>query len=215
MYPEVVRLARKPPPGTSSPPRLDGALSLHGVLSAGSRETAVQRRQFLAAAAGLGLAGCLAPSTGSPGDEQKTGTGRTTASTGTAATDRRTTKPDSRYTAVRATGDGLRATFRIVDVHAPAEERASATFEDDRVVVTGTVDPGGCRRPTLGSVGHDGETVSLVVVEAWRFGPTATVECGNASFDYRGVVTGGSPSTVAVIHEHHEDDDRAFTFERG
>lgn len=165
----------------------------------------MQRRQVLGAVAGLGVAGCL-DGRGDGTDSERTG-----------GTTSRTSKPGSRHTVVTATGSGVRARFRIVDAGAPTDETASASFEDGRVVVTGSMDPGGCRRPTLDRVGSgDGGTVELVVAEAWRFGPTATVECDNASFDYRCVVTveSGSPSTVAVVHDHRESDDRTFTVQR-
>lgn len=125
----------------------------------------------------------------------------------------RTTGPGPSYTPLTATDGDVRARFRVVDAHAPTEEAASATFGDGRVVVTGSMDPGGCRRPTLGSVSRGSDAVELVVAEAWRFGPTATVECGNASYDYRLEVTAAEelPATVVVVHDHRDGEDRTFT----
>ena len=180
----------------------------------------MHRRTFVAAtASAVGLAGCLAPVAGDP--EQTTeppakpgATETRTGATGSSAP----TKPGATETPVRMTAEGVAASFRVVDGHAPTDATAGATFDGARVVVTGTMDPAGCRRPALSSVRFDAasDTVHLVVGTAARYGETATVECGNASFDYRSVVTvaDGTPTTVTVVHDHHDGDDRTFTLER-
>lgn len=168
----------------------------------------MRRRTFLTAtASAAGLAGCLSPAAESPADPPESSPTRSP---------KRTT--DDYWTPVRRTADGVAVTFEVLDVHAPTEETASAQFADDRVTVTGSVDPAGCRRPSLTGVGYDPADgrVRLVVGSASTYGPTATVECGNASFDYEAVATieRGRPTAAAVVHDHHEGDDRTFAFER-
>jgi hypothetical protein len=119
----------------------------------------------------------------------------------------------STTTAGQSTEDGV--TFEVVDSHAPTDDTAAVTFEGDRVVVTGTADPGGCREPTLGSVGADGGTLRVVVGTVSPYGPDPTVECGNASFDYRcTVAVDTTPDTVDVVHDYAERPDRTFSFDR-
>jgi hypothetical protein len=120
-------------------------------------------------------------------------------------------------TAIRRTAAGVEATFRVVDGHRPTDDAVRATFEASRVVVTGTMDPRGCLRPTLSRVKYDDDTgrLGLVVGGKSPYGPTANVECGNASYDYRCVTSfdGRPPTRVDVIHDYHGDDERSFTVE--
>jgi hypothetical protein len=46
---------------------------------------------------------------------------------------------------------------------------------------------------------------------------TEDVECGNASFDYRSVlsVTNGRPAAVEVVHDYEDKAIQSFTLERG
>ncbi len=93
-----------------------------------------------------------------------------------------------------------------------------ATFGTQQVTVTGSMDPAHCNEPALESVGYDADAgrVTLIVGEDSPYGETATVECGNASYDFRCVVTvdEGRPSVVAVTYDHPESDDQTFTVER-
>lgn len=162
----------------------------------------MHRRAFLAATAGgVGLAGCLSPIVEDP----------------SAPTDS-PTKSRSSGTPVRRTATGVEATFRIVAAHEPTEATAEASFDGTRVVVEGTMDPEGCREPTLAAVRYDASNgaVRLDVETESRYGPTATIECANASFDYRSVVSveTGTPTVVELVHDHHEREDRTFTLER-
>jgi len=157
-----------------------------------------RRRALLAAiASGLSLAGCLS------------GGGTTTSEP---------TKENGWATSSRRTVDAVSATFRVVDRHAPTDDTASATFDDERVTVTGAVDPSGCNRPALSWVRYgaaDGVVRVRVGTES-RY-ETTEVECGNASFDYRCVVTAerGQTGTVDVVHDYQGKDDRSFTLVRG
>lgn len=158
----------------------------------------MRRRAVLAATLGVALSGCLA----GRGEEPEDPTG----------------SPKATDSPVRRTADGVAATFRVVDAHRPTDDAASATFDGRQVTVTGTMDPGGCREPALGSVRYgaaDG-VVHLTVATASRFGETATVECGNASYDYRVelVVDSGDPEAVELVHDYREDA-REFTLEKG
>jgi len=112
------------------------------------------------------------------------------------------------------TRTGVEASFEVVDGHQPTDPTAAARFEADRVIVTGTMDPGGCREPILGSVAYDRPAgrLRLVVDTESPYGPTATVECGNASYDYRCTVSveDGTPAVVEVVHAHEGRDDRTF-----
>lgn len=187
----------------------------------------MRRRSFLAAVAGSvasgGFAGCVAndalgsstaptatPSpnpTGpsSPGAEQSS-----TASPG---------KPKDTPTVVRKTADGVAATFRVVGSRGhPIEETLDATFDGGEVTVTGSVDPDGCNEPTLSSVEYDASSgrIHLVVGEYSPYGETATIECGNAIYDFRSVVTveEGEPSVVEVRYDHPTREDSTFTVAR-
>lgn len=161
----------------------------------------VRRRVLLAAiATGASLSGCLSRGADTPAGS--------------------TASPSTKQTAtpVRHTADGITATFRVVDGHAPTDDTASATFEADRVTVTGTVDPSGCNRPTLTAIRYDAADgiVHLEIGGESPYGETATVECGNASFDYRCVLSPdhGRPTVVEVAHDYERRDARSFTLER-
>lgn len=161
----------------------------------------MRRRAVLAAVAGgAGLSGCLSRGGGSPPESTPPPTG-------------------GEGTPVRHTADGVEATFRVVDAHGPTADDANATFDDERVTVTGTANPSGCRRPTLRAVSYDpGDGVVHVEVGTESpYGPTATVVCDDASFDYRCVLTveRGRPATVELVHDYREKDDRTFVLERG
>ena len=86
------------------------------------------------------------------------------------------------------------------------------------MIVEGTMDPGGCREPILQSVNFDTstQTVRLVIGTESPYGPTANVECGNASYDYRCTVAveSGTPSAVKVVHAHQERENRTFVLEK-
>lgn len=161
----------------------------------------MRRRNFIAAVTAGSLAGCLSGEASPPSETSSSAT-----------------KQTETATPVRRTADGLTASFRVVDGHEPIDDAATATFDGDTVTVTGTADPSGCNRPTLSAVRYDvaNDVVHLAVGEKSRFGPTATVECGNASFDYRCVlaVDRGRPTTVEVVHDYRTNDDRSFTLER-
>ena len=80
------------------------------------------------------------------------------------------------------------------------------------------MDPAGCRKPILRSVNSTAstQTIRLVVGTESPYGPTATVECGNASYDYRSIVSveNGTVTVVEVVHDHTERDDRTFILEK-
>lgn len=157
--------------------------------------------------AAVGLGGCISPTTEAPAGPTETAPPST----------RSPTKETSDYwTPVRRTAEGVTATFEVLDTHRPTEETARAEFADERVVVTGSVDPVGCGRPVLTSVEYDPEDghVRLVIGSHNKYGPTATVECGNASFDYEVIVTVERNHLVAatVVHDHPDEDQ---TFELG
>lgn len=162
----------------------------------------MRRRVFLAAtAAGIGFAGCLSENGNGP-----SGPAESPTESGT-------------ETPIHHTAEDVTATFRVVDGHEPTDDAASATFEDTAVTVTGTMDPAGCNRPVLGTVRYsaaDG-VVHLAVGTNSPHGPTPTVECGNASFDYRCelAVDRGPLEAVEVLHDYRGKDGRSFTLERG
>ncbi len=157
----------------------------------------MRRRAFLATVtAGISLAGCLS----GPGDPTSESTPPT--------------KTGETRTAMRRTADGVTATFRVIDGHAPTDDTASATFEGKTVTVTGTMDPSGCNRPVLTAVRYhaaDG-VIHLDIGGESPYGATATVECGNASYDYRCElsVTQGEPEAVEVVHTYDGRDNRSF-----
>ncbi|MEF8799610.1 MAG: hypothetical protein V5A56_01060 [Halolamina sp.] len=161
----------------------------------------MRRRAILATiSAGMSLSGCLS----GPGDPAPPST--TTTGNG-----------DTR-TPMRKTADGITATFSVVDGHAPTDDTASATFEDERVTVTGTMDPSGCNRPVLTAVRYNSTdgVIHLDIGGKSPYGETATVECGNASYDYRCVlsVSQGEPEAVEVIHNYDGRDNRSFNLVR-
>jgi len=156
----------------------------------------MRRRGFIAALGGVaGTAGCLGSDEANPAPTTPTNGGETP-------------------TSVRYTDDGLTATFRVVDVHAPTDDTANATFDGDEVTVTGTMNPGGCRRPSFGSVDSDAadEAARLRVGAESPYGPESTVVCDNASNDYRCVlaVEGGHLTAVEVVHRYEERETRSF-----
>lgn len=114
--------------------------------------------------------------------------------------------------------DGLDASFDVVDSRAPTDDAATAAFEDDRVVVTGTIDPAGCREPVLASVHYDdaAATVRIVVGSEFPSGRSPTGECGNASYDYRCSIAVADRALAGadVVHDYHDREDRAFDLER-
>jgi hypothetical protein len=170
----------------------------------------MRRREFLTGvAASVPLAGCLSGQS-APGGEAATTTDATT-------TDSITTNEKPTASPAQVTDDGVTATFRVVDSGRPTEASVDATFDGRDVTVTGTMDPEGCNEPVLDSVSYDQEaaTVELVVTTEDQY-PTLSVECGNASYDYRSVVTvdDGTPATVVVVHDHNERSDQRFTVER-
>ncbi len=129
-----------------------------------------------------------------------------------------TTEKGDTQTAIRRTADGITATFRVVDGHTPTDDTASATFADETVTVTGTMDPSGCNRPTLTTVRYhvtDG-VIHLDIGGKSPYEGTVTVECGNASYDYRCVlsVNRGAPEAVEVIHNYDGRDNRSFDLVR-
>ncbi|MBV0926279.1 hypothetical protein KTS45_18895 [Halomicroarcula limicola] len=172
----------------------------------------MRRRALLAAVAGsVTLAGCLRE-TDTTTDPLTTPGGVDQAPTSSPA------KPQNTPTAIQQTADGVTATFRVVDSHAPTEEDVNATFDGQHVTVTGSMDPAHCNEPTLESVGYtvDAGRLTLVVGEYSPYDETATVECGNASYDFRCVVTvaEGQPRVVEVAYETPGSDDRVFTVDR-
>jgi hypothetical protein len=119
---------------------------------------------------------------------------------------------------MRRTAVGVTASFRVTDGHAPTEETASASFSADSATVTGSMDPNGCNRPILESVvtRDSGNRIEMTVGGKSPYGETATVECGNASYDYECVLSFSEsvPSVVEVIHSHADGDEQTFRLER-
>jgi len=150
---------------------------------------------------GLGFGGCLS--------QRGNGSGAGTAASHTSK---------ATATAVRRTASGVEATFQIIDGRRPTDASATASFEGAQVIVDGTMDPAGCREPILRSVDYDRSTrtVRLVIGTESPYGPTANVECGNASYDYRCtvVVENGTPSVIEIIHAHQERENRTFVLEK-
>lgn len=172
----------------------------------------MHRRTLLAAVAGgVTLPGCV----GSPGSSSEPTTTPTDSDRSPSTSPE---KPKDTPTTVRKTADGVTAIFRVIDGHSPTEDTVDATFDEQQVTVTGSMDPASCNEPTLESVSTDADTgrVTLVVGEYSRYSETATVKCGNASYDFRCVVTvdEGRPSVVEVTYDRPESDDRTFTVER-
>lgn len=120
-------------------------------------------------------------------------------------------------TPIRRTAEGITASFHVVDGHAPTEDTASATFDDEQVTVTGTMDPSGCNRPMLSAVRYNATdgVIHLRIGGESQYGTTATVECGNASFDYRSVLSTdrGRPTTVELVHIYQGKDNQSFNLE--
>lgn len=121
-------------------------------------------------------------------------------------------------TATRRTAEGITATFRVVDSHTPTSDTAEATFDDTEAIVTGKMDPSGCNRPLIGSVQYnstDGVATLLISTES-PYDPTTSVECGNASYDYRCVlgVDQGSLSAIEVVHQYDGKDHQSFSLIR-
>lgn len=162
----------------------------------------MRRRAFLSATACcLGVAGCLSRTESTPGG----GTADPQTATASATT--------------REHSAGVTTAFRIVDGHRPTEASAAARFDAGRVVVTGTMDPAGCREPILDAVEwrRKAGRIRLVVGTASPYGPTASVECGNASYDYRCTVSveSGAPRVVEVVHAHANREDQTFVLRDG
>ncbi len=163
----------------------------------------MRRRTVLAAlTSGVGLAGCLGQK--SMGPSQQTEPPTTTAET---------------PTAVSHTAEGISSTFRILDSHAPTDDIATATFGDTGATVSGTMDPSGCRRPAFGSVRYNSTdgVANLMIETASRFGPTATVECGNASYDYRCILSTveGQLTAIEVVHNYEGKENQSFNLVKG
>lgn len=181
----------------------------------------MRRRSLLACVAGgLTLAGCVADSDVPAGstDASPTDSDAPSDSTGSDLSPSASPgKPKDTPTAVRKTADAVAATFRVVGSHAPTEDSVEAAFDGDEVTVTGSIDPAGCNEPTLDAVSYDtgAGRVELVVGQSDPYGETATVECGNASYDFRSVVTveGGDPRVVDVTYDRPNREDRTFTVE--
>lgn len=167
----------------------------------------MRRRALLATIpGGVALTGCLSSRGGAPTASEPSPSGSSTS------------RPKDTETAERKTADGVAATFQVVDGHRPTEDTAQADFGDGKVTVTGTMDPEGCNEPTLSSVSYapsEGR-IDLVVGESSPYGETATIECGNASYDFRSVVTvdEGRPTVVEVTYDHPTNEDQTFTLER-
>lgn len=164
----------------------------------------MRRRTLLATVTGgVALTGCLSTGDGAPTASEPSPSGSSTS------------RPRDTGTFVRKTADGVTATFRIVDGHQPTEDTAHADFSEGNVTVTGTMDPVGCNEPTLASVSYapSKSRIDLVVGESSPYGETATVECGNASFDFQSVVTvdEGQPTVVVVTYDHPTNEDQTFT----
>lgn len=162
----------------------------------------MHRRAFLAAITGsASLAGCLSQESTAP--DKQTTTPKTGA--GTPTGDRRT-------------ADGITATFRVVDSHAPTDDTANATFDDTEATVTGTMDPSGCNRPAIGSVQYNttDSVAHLLIDTESPYGPTPTVECGNASYDYRCIlsVKQGPLTTIEVVHQYDGKENQSFNLVR-
>jgi hypothetical protein len=132
-----------------------------------------------------------------------------------------TTSPPTNETAtpVRQTADGTAATFQVVDGHAPTDDTANAIFEETQVTVTGTMDPSGCNRPMLSAVRYNAadSVIHLRIGGESPYTQTEDVACGNASFDYRSVlsVDSGRPTAVEVVHDYEDKAVQSFTLERG
>lgn len=162
----------------------------------------MRRRALLATiSAGVSVPGCLSRIV-DPAPQSRTTIGK-----------------DATQTPMRRTVNGVTATFRVVDSHAPTDDIASATFGDETVTVTGTMDPSGCNRPTLTAVRYNATdgVIHLDIGGKSPYGETATVECGNASYDYRCSlsVNQGDPEAVEVIHNYEGRDTRSFNLVRG
>jgi hypothetical protein len=155
----------------------------------------VNRRQFLAAVSSLGVTstGCL----------------------GRGQTEKPPKLKDDDPTTL--TTDEVTATFSVGGGQEPVDDRASARL-DDGIIVTGTMEPTGCNRPTLARVDYssvDG-VLNLKLGGADRY-PDREVVCDNASYGYtcRCVVDEGTPETVELIHAYAGREPVEFTLDLG
>lgn len=127
-------------------------------------------------------------------------------------------KEDEIATPIRYTTDSFSAVFQITDSRAPTDDTTSATFEGSEVTVTGIMDPSGCNRPVLDDVRYNANDGVFHVAIGGKsaYGETATVECGNASFDYRCTLTvkRDQPESVEVVHVYEGKDNQSFTLKR-
>ncbi|ESS09112.1 MAG: hypothetical protein A07HN63_01323 [uncultured archaeon A07HN63] len=160
----------------------------------------MHRRSILDALATAGIAGGLAGA-GCLGREQR-------------ETPPKLTEDDDPTT---LTADGVTASFSVGGGQKPVDDTASAEL-DDGVVVTGTMEPTGCNRPTLARVDYsavDG-VLSLKLGVADQY-PDREVECGNASYGYtcRCVVDEGTPETVELVHAYAGREPVEFTLDLG
>lgn len=159
-----------------------------------------RRSVLVAVGGGLGLGGCLSR------DDDAGGRPATI----------RPLEDDSDV--ATATGEGVTARFRVVGGHAPTDDAASATFDGQQMAVSGTMDPSDCNRPSLSSVRYErtAKTVHLRIGGESPYGTDATVECDNASYDFRCVlaVDRGQPAAVEVVYDYRGKADREFTLER-
>lgn len=156
----------------------------------------VRRRTFVTVTAGItGIAGCpfrQGDSSSSP----------------------ETSLPTHRRT------DDVETSFEILEVYppTPTSRPVTVSFEDSRVIVTGTIAPDGCREPVLQSSGYEGSTdvVRLVLGTDSMFGPSPTAVCESGIYRYRCAVSveNGTPATVKVVYDLHEKQDRTFVRER-
>ena len=155
----------------------------------------MNRRLFLAAVSSLGVSvsGCL-------GQEQ-------------------TEKPPklNDNDPMTLTANGVTATFSVGRGQNPVDDTASARLNDE-VIITGTMDPTGCNRPTLERVDYsavDG-VLHLKLGVADRY-PDREVVCDNASYGYtcRCVVDESTPETVELIHAYADREPVEFTLELG
>lgn len=172
----------------------------------------MHRRTLLGTvAASVTLAGCV------------TDTGRSPNQTTTIPSSENSSGPSPKTptdtsATVEKTDNGIRATFQIITSHTPTADTVDATFGDQKITVTGTMDPANCNEPTLESVSYDAtaERITLTVGESSPYDGTPDIVCDNASFDFRCEVTsqGGQLSVVEVIYDHPHSDNQTFVIRR-